>query len=150
MLVNLGLDFEIREVIDLSNLLSSRDVLSQFHIEQTQFAVDSRTHFEFLLPLAHQQDVPPHVGQVVLHLVHLQTAILVVLLQTFTNQLLLSKRQLVLLLGLQIRLTADEFLVIEPLVLLVGTTLALHVHTQRRSFGLVVQLVLLHRHLRVA
>ena len=148
--VNLSLDLEVREVVDLSNLLAGCDVLTQFHIEQTQFAVNGRAHFEFLLSFAHQQDVATHVGKIVLHLVHLQAAVLFVLLQAFADQLLLPFRQLVILLGLQIGLAADEFLVVEPLVLLVGTTLAFHVHTQRCSLGLVVQFVLLHRHLGVA
>ena len=150
VLVNLSLYLEVREVVDLSNLLAGCDVLTQFHIKQTQFAVDGRAHFEFLLSFAHQQDVATHVGKIVLHLVHLQAAVLFVLLQAFADQLLFPFRQLVVLLGLQIGLAADEFLVVEPLILLVGTTLAFHVHTQRCSLGLVVQFVLLHRHLGVA
>ena len=150
VLIDLCLYLIIREVIELAYLLSRLDALAQFHIEQSQFAVDGRADFELVLALANQHHILTHILQVILHLVHLNGAIDRVLLQTLGNQLPLLGRELIVLLRLDVILLADEFLLIEPLVLLIVALFALGVHIELRLLRLVVQTVLLHRHLGIA
>ena len=150
MLIDLCFNLEVGEVVDLPDLLPCRDVLTEFHIEQTQFAVDVGAHSEFVFPLVYQHHVATHIGEVVLHLVHLQRTVLCIFGQTVTHELLLLLRKFVVFLGLQIGLSADELFAIESLVLFIATFFASHIHTERSSFGFVVQLVLLHGYLCVA
>ncbi len=49
MLIHLRLHLEIAEVVDDSNLLSSLDALSQFHIEQADFARNGAADVQFSL-----------------------------------------------------------------------------------------------------
>ena len=83
-------------------------------------------------------------------MVHLNSSVERVLLQTLRHQRPLTGSELIVLLRLQIVLTADEFLTKEPLVLLVGTLLALGVHVELSLLRLVVQAVLLHGYLGIA
>lgn len=64
-------NLEVGKVVDLAYHLSGSDILSQFHIQQSQFSVYRGTHFQLVLALADEEDVLAHVVQVVFHLVHL-------------------------------------------------------------------------------
>ena len=68
-------NLEVGKVVDLAYHLSGSDVLSQFHIQQSQFSVYRGTHFQLVLALADEEDVLAHVVQVVFHLVHLDGAV---------------------------------------------------------------------------
>ena len=150
MLVDLGLNLEVGEVVNLSDVLSGGDVLSKLHVEQTKLAVDGGAHFELALALAHEQHVLAHVVEIVLHLRHLHVAVDAILAEPLAHESVLASREVVVLLALLVGLAADELLPVEPRVLLVGALLALHVHVERGLLGAVVEAVLQHGHLRVA
>ena len=150
MLVDLRLNLEIAQIVDLAHHLPGRDTLPQLHIQQTQLAINRGTHLQLALAFPHQQDIATHIGQIVLHLFHLDTAVLVIHLQPFPDQRLLLLRQFIILLRLQVLLFRDQFLPVETFVLFEDPAFAHHIHFQRGVFRLVVQLVLLHRHLRIA
>ncbi|CDA58093.1 unknown [Prevotella sp. CAG:604] len=71
MLIHLRLHLKIAEIVDDSNLLSSLDALSQFHIEQADFARNGAADVQFLLALANQLHILLHGFQIITHLIHL-------------------------------------------------------------------------------
>ena len=150
MLVDLRLNLEVRQVVHLPDFLSRRDAGPQLHVQLSQLAVDFRAHLQAAFPLADKGQVALHVGQVVLHLFHLDGAVDGVLQQTLVDETVLAAGQLVVLAGLHELFAADERLAVQAAVLAEGALAALQVLLQLQLLHLVVQLVLLHRHLRVA
>ena len=115
----------------------------------SQLAVDFRAHLQAVLPFADKGQVALHVGQVVLHLFHLDGAVDGVLQQPFVDETVLAPGQLIVLTGLHEFFPADERLIVQSAVLRESPLAALQVLLQLQLLHLVVQLVLLHRHLRV-
>ena len=150
MLVDHRLDLIVGKVVDLADHLSRRNVLAEDDIQQAQLAVDLRAHVEVLLALVDQDDVAPHVGEAHLHLFHLDGARDGILAQPLDDEVELLRGQLVILFCLQEILAGDQLFLIEFLLLVVGTAGTGHLHVELRLLELVVELVLLHRHLRVA
>ena len=150
MLVDHRLDLVVGKVVDLADHLSRRNVLAEDDIQQSQLAVDLRAHVEVLLALVDQDDVAAHVGEADLHLLHLYGARDGVLSQPLDDEVELLRRQFVILFCLQEILAGDQLFLIEFLLLVVGTAGTGHLHVELRFLELVVELVLLHRHLRVA
>ena len=150
MFVERGLDLVVRQVVQLSDLLTRIDALSNLDIQQTQFSVDGGTHLQIVLTFADQENVLTHVGQVVFHLRQLCRAVEAVLDEALRDQRMFAGSQLVVLLRLQELLLTDEVFCHEAFVLLVGAFFPLRVNVQLRQFRLVVQTVLLHGNQRVA
>ena len=113
VLVNLSLNLEVGEVVDLSDVLTSLNVLTQFHVKQSQFAVNSRAHLKLVLALAHEEHVLAHIVKIVLHLRHLHVTIQAVLLQALAYKTLLAQGEIVVLAALQVDLLANELLLVQ-------------------------------------
>ena len=111
----------VGEVVDLSDLLTGLHVLPEHDVKKPQFAVDLRTHLEFVFALTDQQHVAAHVGEVVFHLIHLNRPIERVLTQAFVDEGVFAARQFVVFLGLHVVFAGDEFLVVELLLLPIVT-----------------------------
>ena len=75
MFINQRLHLIIREIIYLPYFLSRLNVLTKHHVKQTQLAVDLRTHFELVFPLANEQHIAAHIHEVIFHLIHLDRPI---------------------------------------------------------------------------
>ena len=145
-----GFNLEVGQVVDLSHHLPGGNVLPQFHIEQSQFAVNRGTHLQLVLALADEQYILAHVLQVLFHLVHLDGAVDGVLHEAFADEAVLFLCHLIVFLCLKVFLTTDKAFVVQAFVLAEGAELAACIYVELHLFGLIVQLVLLHGHLGVA
>ncbi len=150
VLVHLCLYLIVAQVVNDAYLLSCRDALPQFYIEQTYLAGDGAADIELLLALAHQLHVLLHRREVVCHLLHLRAAQLGILLQSLTNQLVLLHGEVVVFFCLEIFLTGIELFLVQCLLVLVGAPLGHHVLREGEFLVAVVELVLLHGNLRIA
>ena len=144
MLINLGLNLIIGQVVDLTNLLTRLNALSKFYIEQTEFTINRRTYLELILALTHQDHVTTHVLEIILHLIYLHRTIDAILLQALGDKRVFLGRELIVLLRLFIVFLTDEFFCIKAFVLLIGALLTLDVHIELSLLCLVVQLILSH------
>ena len=150
MLIHLRLHLEIAEVVDDSYLLSGRNALSQFHIEQADFARNGAADIQFLLALANQLHILLHGFQIIAHLIHLRTAELCILLQSLADERMLLDGKVVIFLSLQILLARIEFFLVQRLLMLIGAALGNDILRKRQFLVAIVQAVLLHRNLGVA
>ena len=150
MLIHLRLHLEIAKVVDDANLLSGLNALSQFHIEQTDFARNGAADVQLLLALANQLHILLHGFQIITHLIHLRTAELCILLQSLADERMLLDGKVVIFLCLQILLARIEFFLVQRLLMLIGTALGNDILRKRQFLVAIVQAVLLHRNLGVA
>ena len=150
MLIYLRLHLEIAEVVDDSNLLSSLNALSQFHIKQADFARNGAADIQFLLALANQLHILLHGFQIIAHLIHLRTAELCILLQSLADERMLLDGKVVIFLCLEILLARIEFFLVQRRLMLIGTALGNNILRKRQFLVAIVQAVLLHRNLGVA
>ena len=75
MFIDQRLHLIIREIIYLPYFLSRLNVLAKHHVKQTQLAIDLRTHFKLVFPLANKQHIAAHIHEVIFHLIHLDRPI---------------------------------------------------------------------------
>ena len=148
--VDLRFDLEVREVVDLSDLLARCDRLSQHDVQQADLAVDRRFDGEVADALADELHVAPHVGQIIFHLFDLHGAVERILYLPLDVQLALFLGQIPVLLGLQPLFAGDEPVCVEFVVLFEGAPLACHVEIELRLVLPQGELFLLHRDERVA
>ena len=113
----------VTQVIDDAYALACRDVLTQLHIQCTQFSRDAATHFQAGFTLPHQLHIALHGLQVIIHLVHLRPPELGILVQPFAYQIVLLARELIVLLGLQVLFLGHQLLIPQRLHMLVGSLL---------------------------
>ena len=150
VLITHRLDLVVGHVVHHADLLSWRNVLSQFHIERSHLAVYSRADVELCLTLAHHLQVTSHVVEVVGHLCRLCLTIFCVLRYALAYESVLLQRQLIVFLCFEIILARYELLLIERLHVGSLTSLALHLHVLLQLVVAVGQRLLLHAYLRVA
>ena len=149
MFVDKSFDLIVRQVVYLPDLLSGRHVLSQHDIQQPQFTVDLRAYIQMLLAFMHQSNVFTHIEQAGFHFVHLDRAGNRILTQTFHDQVIFLTCQFIIFFCFQEFFLCNQVFLIQLFLLVVSAAVARHVDIQLRFFQLIVQLVLLHRHLRI-
>ena len=148
--VDLRLDLIVAQVVDDTDFLSGRDVLSKFDIQQPDLALDRRAHLKAGFPLAYKHHIALHGLQVVGHLIHLRAPQLGIFLQPLLYEDVLLHSQLIVFLGLQILLPAVELLALQRFLMAEAALLGLNIHLQLGRLVAVVELILLHGDLRIA
>ncbi len=150
MLIYLSLNFVRAHGIDLADFGSGADGLAEDHVQKAQFAVDGRFHNEVGFALTDHLHIEKHALQALLHPVNLGTAVQAVLDGAFADQVVFLLGKPIILLGLQILLPGDEFILVKGLLLLVGTAQAFHLDAVFQHVLTHIQLLLLHGNLRIA
>ena len=150
MLIHLCTHLIVGQVVDYSYLLSGRDALSEFHVEESHLAIGLSLHLKSFLALAYEQDILLHCREVVSHLVNLRLSQLCVLLQFLLHERQFLRREFIIFLRLQIFLTAHESLLIEFLLMLPCTTLGDDILCKLSLLTLVGEFVLFHSDMSIA
>ena len=99
------------------------------------------------LTFVNQSNIFTHIGQTGFHFVHLDCTGDRILTQAFYNQVIFFTCQLKILFCFQKFFLCNQVFLIQLFLLVIGTAVARHVDIQLCFFQLIVQFVLLHRHL---
>ena len=129
MLVNLSFNLVYSHRVDLSDLGSARDSLSQDHVQKSQLTVDGSLDDKVVFAAAYHRHVDEHVLETLFHPVDLGSAIQAVLTGTLLDELVFLDGQVVILLRLDVVFPGDQLVFVERFLLLIGSLHAFHLGT---------------------